>query len=106
LRYLKDSIRHSAGYIKRLIETDRKELVAEAILQLVKDIYCLKHGEEPKFSIDTAVSRTCINLDRTEIEFLCDIETASRKRDKYINLVACLNSDTAKSIIDKINRTL
>lgn len=103
MKYLLDTIKLSESYIREFIYRGMPDFVAEALFQYAKDVYYYRFKDHPKKNISDALRDLDCGMSDDEIELLQSIETSSRKKDDYMELVSRMDLASCALILDKLS---
>ncbi len=104
MNYLKASIQYSLDFMPRLVEKKDPELIAEPLLQLIRDIYLYKVKQEPFKPVADLIREMSLDLSEDEQSLLSRIENSQRKQKDYIETMADTDISSLNTIINKTSR--
>ena len=99
MSYIKTSLLHSIRFIRLLLRQEQLELLAEPLVQLLRDLYQWRFMSFPFHSVDVLVDKLELSLDENDKDVLKRLELAMRKPDKYREAAQTLTPELVEKVL-------
>ncbi len=104
LKSLNHSICYTIDFTRMLLKKGKADFVCENMVQLIKDIYLVKHGKQLEDNILSAVNELGLDLSEIEKNTLQIVEKSMRKEEFYQDTCRFINVDILNSILLKLEK--
>jgi len=107
MSHIQTSLLHSIRFIRLLLRKKRFGLLAEPLVQLVRDLYQWYSASFPFHSVDVLADELGLSMDEEDKAVLRSLELAMRKPDKYREAAQALSPELVIKVLsickDKLN---
>lgn len=102
MTFLKDSISNKIDFSTQFSKNQQKGLLAETLLDLIRDAYFFSQGEHPKMRASQAFGLIFPNATDAEKELIDGIELSSRNRERFEDFSSRIDLELAAKVLERI----